>query len=256
MIDDKVEQFISINATGHVFMFCTHEGIKNAKQIRQYEKRAREHLEKIANQGADIQGVEKALKAFLDDLRIELHQADGILEAGLKVKQKPVKPQPISAPEAVKPASAKAGKELGKQAKPVPEKQQSARMEEKLAIQRKPIQELISKECVEFKLLTPERARYWVNNLSGRRVEEVEKDIVDELHQNLHNSVKNFIRKNKKANPWPSPALQEELRMEISQVKTIKGMLMLTSNILWEIRNARKSGKVSLFNRIKKKISG
>ena len=129
-------------------------------------------------------------------------------------------------------------------------------MEEKLAIQRKPIHDLITKECVEFKLLTPERAKHWVNNLSGRRVEEVEKDIVDELRQNLQNNVKNFIRKNKKENPWPSPALQEELRKEISQVKTIKGMLMLTSNVLWEIRNAKESGKVSLFNRIKKKISG
>ena len=307
MLSDKIKQFISINVTGHVFMFCTREGIKDPKQIRQYEKRTREHLEQKALEGADIRGVEKELKAFLEQLRNEIHgdvnvavdDKPAVKEQPKTAEKKLVEPGPETQPDPEKPQATekdkeketgkekvkeqvaysddmfaeeeaqlkeeesrrkaekeKARKEREKRSKQAPAKQDSARMDEKLAIQRKPIQELLTKECVEFKLLTPEWAKHWVFNLSGRRIEDVEKDIVDELRQKLHDNVKSYIRKNKKENPWPSPALQEELRMEISQVKTIKGMLMLSSNILWEIRNAKQSGKVSLFNRIKKKITG
>ena len=270
MLNDKIKQFISINVTGHVFMFCTREGIKDPKQIRQYEKRAREYLEQIANEGTDIKGLEKELRAFLERLRDELHQEIEIVVD----EQPPLEPEPVTYSDAMfaeeeaklkeeearkkaeKEEREKARQEREKNGKKSAPKQQSARMEEKLAIQRKPIQELLTKECVEFKLMTPERAKHWVFNLSGRRIEDVENDIVDELRQKLQDNVKSYMRKNKKENPWPSPALQEELRMEISLVKTIKGMLMLTSNILWEIRNAKESGKVSFFNRIKKKIGG
>ena len=282
MLNDKIKQFISINVTGHVFMFCTREGIKDPKQIRQYEKRAREYLEQIANEGTDIKGLEKELRAFLERLRDELYQNIEIVVDGQPPFEPEPEPQAESAPEpepvtysdamfaeeeaklkeeearkkAEKEEREKARQEREKNGKKSAPKQQSARMEEKLAIQRKPIQELLTKECVEFKLMTPERAKHWVFNLSGRRIEDVENDIVDELRQKLQDNVKSYMRKNKKENPWPSPALQEELRMEISLVKTIKGMLMLTSNILWEIRNAKESGKVSFFNRIKKKIGG
>ena len=298
MLNDKIKQFISINVTGHVFMFCTREGIKDPKQIRQYEKRAREYLEQIANEGTDIKGLEKELRAFLERLRDELHQDIEIVVDGQPPVEPEPEPQAESAPgpepspksepepdpepkpepvtysdamfaeeeaklkeeearkKAEKEEREKARQEREKNGKKAAPKQQSARMEEKLAIQRKPIQELLTKECVEFKLMTPERAKHWVFNLSGRRIEDVENDIVDELRQKLQDNVKSYMRKNKKENPWPSPALQEELRMEISLVKTIKGMLMLTSNILWEIRNAKESGKVNFFNRIKKKIGG
>ena len=99
MINDKIKQFISISVTGHVFMFCTREGIKDPKQIRQYEKRTREHLVKIANEGADIQEVEKALKAFLEALRNEIHQQHEIIASDLAEEQKPDSPQPKSEPK-------------------------------------------------------------------------------------------------------------------------------------------------------------
>ena len=90
-----------------------------------------------------------------------------------------------------------------------------------------------------------------MHNLSGRLIDDVEKDIVSELAKNLQDSVKKYIRKNKGQNPWSTPRLQEDLRMDISSVRTVRGMVLLSSQITQEIKTYG-GGKPGILKRLTK----
>jgi hypothetical protein len=134
-------------------------------------------------------------------------------------------------------------------------KHEVASYQDKLTINRKPVVELLQKECVDFHLLTPKRAKYWVHNLSGRIIKDVEAEIVNEISDNLLKNVRTYMRKNKKDHPWQSPSAQEQVRSDITSTRTIKGMLMLTSQILWEARQHKNSDNNGLLKKMFKKFS-
>lgn len=271
-LNDRVKQFLSINVTGRVFMLCTGEGMKSAIQIREYQEAIRESLEDKARQGASPAELEMLLNAELEQLRLQIHslQAEAprkpVTEPDAQAKSnEPAKQAPEDADSA---SSAAANKQAdnktpaapdnsessdngdGKDNKPT-HKPETAAYQEKLKISRKPVSELLIKDCVNHQLLSPKRAKYWVHNLSGRLIEDVEKDIVAELAKNLQESVKKYIRKNKGHNPWSTPRLQEDLRMDISSVKTVRGMVLLSSQIGHEI-NTYGGGKPGILKRLTK----
>lgn len=331
MLNDKTRQFISINVTGRVFMFCTKEGVKEPLKIREYEKQVREFLEKKALEGAGIRELEGLTKQKLEELKAQIHAETAAPEAeaesmpdmleipdsvadsdlgpeingeppettsetgtspaaeleasqlnkGQSAKHQAAKHQAV---EKVRPAEQvfaddideqelasmekarleKEEKEKAEKEKKRSEARQKAlksdkptnepmSMQEKLNISRKPVQELLTKECVEYHLLTSSRAKHWVKHMSGRLIDDVEKDIVSEMANTLQDNVKKYIRKNKKNNPWPSPMAQEQLRVDISSVKTVRGMLTLTAQVLWEIRQF-KSNDTGLLSRLRNKL--
>ena len=273
MLDHKIREYISISVTGRVFVFCAKEGVKNTAQIRQYEKQIRDFLEKKANEGADIKELERLTFERLELLRQEINgqpterPTKRPVEERQQVKQT-LQPKPQMEEVAVQPEKVNEKPEKTVASKPIqPQKKKSkpaaaskkqpevASYQEKLTIHRKPVVELLKKECVDFHLLTPERAKYWVHQLSGRLIEDVEPDIVSELSDTLLKNVRTYMRNNKKEHPWQSAMAKEQLRKDIVSTKTIKGMLSLTSQVLWEIRQSTQLADTGLLGRIRSKLN-
>lgn len=261
MLDHKIREYISINVTGRVFVFCTKEGVKSTSKIRKYEKQVRDFLEQKANEGADIKALEQLTAERLELLRLEINgQSPGQPpqepeKARQTEEEKPQSSKAVEPPEkTVVSKPAKSRKTSSKRTAASKKQPEVASYQEKLSFHRKPVQYLLKKECVDFHLLTPERAKYWVHQLSGRFIEDVEPDIVNELSDTLLKNVRTYMRKNKKEHPWQSPMAQEQVRIDIASTKTIKGVLTLTSQILWEIRQSSQGANSGLLGRIRSKL--
>lgn len=253
MLSDRVNQFLSINVTGRVFMFCANEGIKEPEKIRLCQEEVRQVLEQQAMLGANIESLEKHLQEELERLkdRLKNEVSQSVSEQDTVADNKDEITQQARAEKSEETDS----KDNSASKAAATGGVSTTAYDEKLALQRKPITELLTKDCVNLKLLTPKRAGHWNHNLTGRLVNEVEKDIVSELATNLHNQVKTYIRKHKKHNPWPTPMLQEELRKDITSVKTVRGMLILATQIRQEIKSFSTTGKTGLLKMVMKKIS-
>jgi hypothetical protein len=248
MLNERVSQFLSINVTGRVFMLCTNEGVKNTAQIRRYEKEVRNILEQKALQGADLDELEPLMQVELENLRRRIRGEE--VESPPEIqKPKPVKSQPLPVQEKAE------VKKPAKAAKPAAGyKPSSAALHEKLEIKRKPLSELLQKDCVHAKLLTPNRAEYWAHNLTGRLVNEVEADIVSELARNLHENLIAYMRKNLETHPWKTPLQQDQLRADIHAVRTVKGILEVCSQINREIQKAENSQQKGFLQKLMKKL--
>jgi hypothetical protein len=266
MLDHKIREYISINVTGRVFVFCTKEGVKSTLQIRQYEKQVRDFLEQKANEGADIKALEQFTTERLELIRQEIsgespeQPREEPAEDSKKLKQTAQKEEQQNkvVEQLEKTVVSKPEESRKKTAKPAAgskKPKEVASYQEKLSFHRRPVVELLKKECVDFHLLTPERASHWVHHLSGRFIEDVEPDIVSELSDTLLKNVRAYMRKNKKEHPWQSPMAQEQVRKDIAATKTIKGILTLTSQILWEIRQSSQGDNSGLLGRIRSKLS-
>ena len=261
MLDDKIREYISISVTGRVFVFCAKEGVKSTPQIRKYEKQVRDFLQQKADEGADIKELEQLTTERLELLRQEINGQSAEKQSEKVEKVKPTGQQQASPEKIVelteKAVVSKPARSRTKTVKPAVssnKQPQVASYQEKLSFHRKPVVELLKKECVDFHLLTPERARHWVHHLSGRYIEDVEPDIVSELSDTLLMNVRTYMRKNKKEHPWQSPMAKEQLRKDIASTKTIKGILTLTSQILREIRQNDQGANRGLLGRIRSKL--
>ena len=73
MLDPKIREYISINVTGRVFVFCTREGVTDTSRIRNYEKQVRDYLEQKAREGADIKQLERLTEQSLELIHQEIH---------------------------------------------------------------------------------------------------------------------------------------------------------------------------------------
>lgn len=106
-------------------------------------------------------------------------------------------------------------------------------LDNKLAEARKPVQELVRDECVHLGLLTPDRADKLATSMAGKTPEQAEADIIDELRNNLHKQIQAYIRK-KKGGPWKSIRQQEDVRVDIVNTRSVRGVITLTKQLLAE----------------------
>ena len=255
---DRVKQFIAINVTARVFMLCSQEGVREAKQIRQYEKQIRDALLAKSDDSTVVSQVEQYMQEELEHLKKQIH--------GIADPEKPAVQEDSSKPEEVLYDDNSFVEEKRKTKQPEVEGKTQNRQQaqetgyvpeyqtqdKKLIADRKPVGELLKKDCVDFGLLTRKRAKYWMTYMSGRVREEAEADIVSELKDKLQQQVKSYIRKNRKKNPWSTPQLQEDLRSDISMVKSVKGVVMLAGHIHKEIAKYE-GGKPGILKRLMKK---
>jgi len=114
-------------------------------------------------------------------------------------------------------------------------------LEEKLAESRAPLRQLLREDCVQLGLVTPERAGELAIHLAGKTPQKAEREIIEELRNNLHRQVKAIIRE-LKGGPWGSVKQQEGLRLDIAATNSIKSVLALTRQLLaerdkWEQEN-------------------
>lgn len=112
-------------------------------------------------------------------------------------------------------------------------------MEEKLKEARKPVQHLLKEDCVRVGLIDAKQAKKLVFGMTGKTSEQAEQDIVEQLSQTLQDQVKSFISK-AKGGPWSDPRTQEDLRKDIHAARSVRGILMLSRQVLKEYRTWEK----------------
>jgi hypothetical protein len=115
-------------------------------------------------------------------------------------------------------------------------------MEARLQVERKPLRKLIREDCISLGLVSKDRAEALVNGLAGRTREQAEADIVAELRNNLHQQIRQYIRRHK-GGPWSSPKAQEELRLDVVATHHIHGVLTLARQVLQERQKWESSQK-------------
>lgn len=120
-------------------------------------------------------------------------------------------------------------------------------MDEKLKEGRQPVQELLQKDCVDLGLIDQKQAQRLIRGMLGKRPEDAEQEIVEQLRQILQDQVKGIIRQ-LKGGPWAKPQAQEEIRQDISHARSVKSLLMLSRQVIKERREwESKHGKGGLF---------
>jgi len=270
--DNTLSSLMLANITGNVFMLCRDMGKCDADNIRQYEQRIIIALQKKAGQGASEAELHKQLMIELDRIRhgfnnFKMPEAEQPIvqsteHASVQNDQliahltasNPVEASDIPDDEAVETGedsdAAQAAEDSPVNRKDSGYKPKHTEMQEKLQIERKPLADLLKKDCVDHGLLSSKRAKHWVHNMSGRIKEEVEADVVIEISQNLHKKVKNYISKNKGDNPWSTPILQNDLRNDITSVKTVRGVLLLSAQINAEVDRHEAGKKPGIFKRL------
>jgi len=252
----KLSGLITATLAGKVFTVCWEEGVNDREQISAYEQEILQKLENTCHQGASMADIERTMGIELEALRMKLRGESNDSQDDWDILRNANAADDESTPEIVEesqPEPKAARKPPAKPKKSSGYKPESVDMHKKLEIQRKPVADLVATECVQMGLLDRKRADYWVHNMPGRVKEEVEADIVDELARNLHDKVKKYIRKNKGDNPWSTPQLQNDLRTDIMSVKTVKGMLLLSTSISLEVSRHEEGKKPGVFKRLWKK---
>lgn len=124
-------------------------------------------------------------------------------------------------------------------------------MEDKLKDERKPVQKLLLEDCVQTGLIDVATAKRLIQAMTGKTSQDAERDIVEHLRQLLQVQVKSFIRKSK-GGPWADPRTQEDLRKDIHAANSVRGVVMLSRQVvkehrLWEQENGR-IGILGLFS--------
>lgn len=120
-------------------------------------------------------------------------------------------------------------------------------MEEKLRDERAPVQQLLLEDCVQLGLLDKKQAQRLVRGMVGKSPQEGERQVVEQLRQILQDQVKGVIRR-LKGGPWATPRQQEDMRQDIHNARSVRGILMLARQIIKERREWEKENGTGLFS--------
>jgi hypothetical protein len=229
-MDNTLDKLIDINTSGLVMMACNSHNIRDLEAINQYKQWVKNEI--LAQMEQDALGVDSLMRVMdekMDLLQQKLKKGEGCSDQGVETT-----------------AESKAEK---KQKASSGYKPKSTDMPTKLAKKRKPLTKIILEDCVQLGLLANKRAKYLVVQMAGKQPQDAEREVVNELRDNLHKQVRKLIRKDKKG-PWSSPMAQEELRLEIVQTPTVRSMVFLTREILREREEWRDKSRSSITGRI------
>ena len=122
-------------------------------------------------------------------------------------------------------------------------------MPERLADQRSGMQHLLEHDCITLKLLTPSQAKRMKLRLLGQEPEKAQQELVAELRNVLHQQVRDFIRKHD-GGPWATATLQHELRMDIVATRSLRSLVTLARELLFEREEWLKKNRLSLTGRL------
>jgi hypothetical protein len=228
-MDGSLDKLININASGLVLMACNSHEIWVPEEIEIHKKWVVDQIiDQMERDKIGVEGLSKIMgeKIALLNIRLEGNCDQPVQQEEIKEEQLPRPPKTDSG-----------------------YKPHSTDMPTKLAEERKPVKKLIMEDCVQLGLIKRKRAKYVVTQMAGKQPADAEKEVVVELHKNLHEQVRKFIRKDKDG-PWSSPKSQEELRLEIIQTPTVRSMLYLTREIFKEREDWKNRSHNSITGRI------
>lgn len=238
-MDSHFAQMIEVNIKGRVFAICHAHSILDPTIIGYYN---------------DI--LQQAVQAKLDaaaspaDFCRVLDEQAAWLEA--EIDQKPVElvgEESVEEVEGQVPAGEACLQEEPGRKQPSGYVPKAKSMPERLADQRVGIQDLLEKECVTLKLITPEQAKQMRLRLLGQEPEKAEEELVAELRNILHQQVRAFIRKHD-GGPWATVKLQHELRMDIVATHSLRSLVTLAKELLAEREEWLQKNRVSLSARL------
>lgn len=244
---DVSDDLININVSGRVLVACRGKGVPTPKCVAIYTRAVREAVDKLLEgKPVTIGSIESVLTsqtALLEESlrtlpeRLE-EKPSVVFDPDVEIPEQFVEEEtePAEEIEEVKEEKKRPKEESKKKPEPVT-------MEEKLKQERKPLRKLISEDCVTLGLVTKDRAKKMLVEMTGRMPEEAEELVIGELRNNLHDQVRKFMRKNK-GGPWNTPMVQEELRLDIVSTRSVITLLTLTRQILrerekWEAENKK-----------------
>lgn len=253
VMDRSLNKLIDINASGLVLMACNRHKIWDPVKINIHKQWVVDRI--IDQMERDKAGVEALSRIMHEKMTLLDQELDNITgnQTIADAPQTPKEPKTDIASEQDKLEPPVSADQEERQAKAPKSdsgyKPQSKNMPTKLAQERKPIKKLILEDCVQLGLITHKRAEYVVTQMAGKQPADAEREVVVELRKNLHEQVRSFIRKDKEG-PWSSPKSQEELRLEIVQMPTVRSMLQLTREIFKEREEWKNRSHNSITGRI------
>jgi hypothetical protein len=116
-------------------------------------------------------------------------------------------------------------------------------MPERLKDARSTMEYLLDNDCITLKLVTPSEAKRYKLGLLGKEPEKAEEELVTSLRNILYAQIRNFILEHD-GGPWATPAMQHELRMDITRTRSLRSLVTLARELLsareeWLVKSKR-----------------
>ncbi|MEN8177670.1 MAG: hypothetical protein ABFS39_03530 [Pseudomonadota bacterium] len=247
-MDSQLEQLIEVNIKGRVFAVCQSRSVIDPAIIGYYT----EILGQAVRASLHKNTTPAEFNHVLDEQAAWLESEIDQTAPAVKGDEESAGEHPAVEEDAA-PADSKPKAEDSEKAPPLKRPTgyvpNAKSMPERLADQRVGMQHLLEKECVTLKLVTPTQAKHLKRRLLGQEPEKAEQELVAELRNILHLQVRKFIRKND-GGPWSSATLQHELRMDIIATRTLRSLVTLAKELLFEREAWLNKNKTSLAGRL------
>jgi hypothetical protein len=222
-MDKDSEQMIKVNIQGRVFVTCQTRGISDPTIIGYYVEILEQAVTALLTEESTPADFQRILDEQLKWLEGELDQTR-VEQPAATEKQEDAEDQVATATSA--PTTTEEQVPTGY----IPE---AKSMPERLKDRRTILGELLDNDCVTLKLVTPKEADKFKHGLLGKDPQQAEEEVVTALRNVLHQQIRKFIRKHN-GGPWPSPAMQHGLRMDITRTRSLRSLVTLARELLAE----------------------
>ncbi len=236
-LPDHLVRFIDVNATGRVLLLCRSKGVWEQLRVDVYTRAVKQAmLTELQDPDTSVPVANACLTEQLTRLAEALDKPPPP-----RLPQVPTQEEEEPALETPPPRRRRLSRGQGDA------DQDSLSMERKLEHERKPLRKVLQEDCVRLGLLEVERAKRLSAQMAGKEPRQAEAEIVTELRNNLHEQIRKFMRKNK-GGPWDSPKLQEDLRLDIVNTRSVASLVSLTRSLLRERKDWEEKYKKGRFS--------
>jgi hypothetical protein len=222
-MDKDFEQMIKVNVQGRVFVTCQTRGISDPTIIGYYVEILEQAVTARLTEESTPSDFQRILDEQLKWLESELDQTR-VEQPSAAEQEEEAEDQAVTAPSAHPPAEEQLPSGYVPEAKSMPER---------LKDRRTILGELLDNDCITLKLVTPKEAEKFKRGMLGKDPQKAEEEVVAAVRNVLHQQIRKFIRKHN-GGPWASPAMQHELRMDITRTRTLRSLVTLARELLAE----------------------
>lgn len=242
-MDKAFEKLIKVNTQGRVFVTCQSRGVYDPAIIGYYAEILEQEILALLPDESTPAEFHRILGERLLWLENELDQVREESPLRSSVPESGVAAEFVS--EEAFETTTTSTREEKKTSGYVPE---AITLPERLKDQRSIMEHLLNNDCITLKLVTPEEAKHFKHELTGKLPETAEEELVTRLRNVLHEQVRKFIRKNN-GGPWATASLQHEVRMDITKTRSLRSLVSLARELLNEREEWLAKTKSSLTGR-------
>ncbi len=238
-MDNDFERLIKVNVQGRVFVTCQTRRVTDPTIIGYY-----------------VEIVEQAIRALLTDkstpaeFQVILEQQLAWLEQELDQVRSDPEMQAVTQSPVADSGEEEASNPPARGERHATGYQPDAKsLPERLKDRRAVIEQQLDNDCITLKLATPEEVKTYKHNLLGKDPVKAEEELVTQLRNVLYSQVREFIRKHN-GGPWASASQQHEIRMGITQTRSLRSLITLARELLSEREEWLQKTKASLTGRL------